>query len=211
MPCKNRILKMFTMIFFMTATLVMGNSFKVDRAHSSVKFKVKCLVVGSVTGKFSHFDGYFELEDKKIKSFNAKCKTNSINTGNRKRDKNLKSAYFFNAKSFPNMTLQMIKLKKNRMIIKLTIKGITKLVAFSYKPVKSSKAQENNNRANFQIEGKIYLKDFDLNIKKAVGPASVVLGKTVKIVANIEGKEIYDLEKYINTFFDDVKEIFSPR
>lgn len=201
---------MFILIFFLTATLVMGNSFKVDGAHSSVKFKVKCLVIGGVTGKFSQFEGYFDLEGRKIKTFNAKCKTNSINTGNSKRDKNLKSAYFFNAKSFPNMTLKMIELKKNRMLIRLTIKGITKLVAFKYKPGKYSKTQENNHRANFQIEGKIYLKDFDLDIKKTVGPASVVLGKTVKIIANIEGEEIYDLEKYINTFFDDVKEIFSP-
>ena len=192
---KNRIRKMFIIIFFLTATLVMGNSFKVDRAHSSVKFKVKCFVVGTVTGKFSQFEGYFDLKGRKIKSFNAKCKTNSINTGNSKRDKNLKSAYFFNAKSFQNMTLKMIELKKNRMLIKLTIKGITKLVVFKYKPGKYSKLQENNHRTNFQIEGKIYLKDFDLNIKKAVGSCGVVLGKTVKIIANIEGEEIYDLEK----------------
>lgn len=187
---KNRIRKMFIIIFFLTVTLVMGNSFKVDRAHSSVKFKVKCLVFGNVTGKFSQFEGYFDLKGRKIKSFNAKCKTNSINTGNRKRDKNLKSAYFFNAKSFQNMTLKMIELKKNQMLINLTIKGITKLVVFKYKPGKYSKSQENNHRTNFQIEGKIYLKDFDLDIKKAVGSGSVVLGKTVKIIANIEGEEI---------------------
>ncbi len=197
------------MIFLLTATLLMGNSFKVDRAHSSVEFKVNYLVVGSVTGKFSNFDGYLDLDGRKIKAFNAKCKTNSINTGNRKRDKNLKSVYFFNAKSFPNMTLKMVELRKNKMLIKLTIKGITKVVIFKYKSRKYSKTQENNHRINFQIEGKIYLKDFDLDIKKAVGSSSVVLGKTVKIIANIKGKEIYDLGKIYKYFFRWCKKNFS--
>ena len=179
--------KMLIIIFFLTATLLMGNSFKVDRVHSSVKFKIKCFVVGNVTGKFSQFEGSFDSEGRKIKSFNAKCKTNSISTGNRKRDKNLKSVYFFNTKSFPNMTLKMMEMKKNKMLIKLTIKGITKLVTFRYKPDKYSKTKKNNHRRNFQIEGKIYLKDFDLYIKRVVGSSSIVLGKTVKIIVNIVG------------------------
>ncbi len=201
---RNKIGKILALIFFLAATQVTGSSFKIDKAHSSVKFKVKCLIIGNVTGKFSRFYGYYELDGNKIKSFNAKCKTNSISTGNSKRDRNLKSAYFFNSGSFPNMTLSMIKLKKNRMFVKLTIKGITKTVAFKYIPGNYSKAEENNHRTNFRIQGNIYLKDFDLDIKKAAGPASVALGKTVKIVANIEGREIYDFEKYINTFFDNV-------
>jgi len=187
---KNRIYRILIITFFLTTTLIMGKSFKIDRVHSSVKFKVKCLVFGSITGEFSQYDGHFNLKNRKIKSFNAKCKTNSINTGNSKRDKNLKSIYFFNAKSFPNMTLKMVKFKKNQMLIKLTIKGITKLVLFKYIPGRYSKVQEKNNRAGFRIEGKIYLKDFDLNIKKIVGSGNIVLGKTVTIIANIEGKEI---------------------
>ena len=85
------------------------------------------------------------------------------------------------------MTLKMMEMKKNKMLIKLTIKGITKLVTFRYKPDKYSKTKKNNHRRNFQIEGKIYLKDFDLYIKRVVGSSSIVLGKTVKIIVNIVG------------------------
>ncbi len=175
------------LIFLLLISWTTGESFQADDAQSSVKFKIKCLMVGNVTGTFNHFSGHFDLVNGKLKSFNAKLYTNSINTGNSKRDKDLKSANFFNTKYYPEMRLKMIGVKKDTVLIKLTIKGITKQIVFDYKPSKKIIKFKKNHRTGFSLSGQLYLKDFNLNLRSAVGAGSIVLGKTVKIIAEIEG------------------------
>jgi len=208
---KNRVSALIIVLFFLTTTLVSGKSFYVDSAHSSVKFKVKCLMVGRVTGKFTHFVGNYKTEGDNLKSFDAICYTNSINTGNKKRDKSLKSVYFFNSSQFPKMTMKMLKLNGNKMLIRLTIKDITKTVMFNYTPYKNPKKQESKKQMHFRITGNIYLKNFNLDMKKAVGPKGAVLGKTVKIVADIKGVEKNILDESIDSVIDSVKQIFAPQ
>ena len=48
-------------------------------------------------------------------------------------------------------------------------------------------------------------------MKKAVGPKGVVLGKSVKIIADIEGERKNILEEGIESVFDSAKQIFSPK
>ncbi|MFN3694971.1 MAG: YceI family protein [Ignavibacterium sp.] len=70
---------------------------KIDKSHSEIKFKVKHLVISTVTGQFKDFDATVESEksdfsDAKI-SFWADV--NSIDTRYEQRDAHLKSADFF--------------------------------------------------------------------------------------------------------------------
>ena len=184
-----RTIRIIALISFFAATSIMGESFQVETAHSSVKFKIKCMVLGHVAGEFDHFYGRFNIKRGILMSFNAKCYSNSINTGNPKRDKDLKSANFFNVTHYPKLTLQMVELKKDIMLINLTIKGITKLVAFDYRADTKMKNLQGSHRVGFSLKGRINLKDFDLNLHSTLGSRSLVLGKTVKIVAEIEGVE----------------------
>jgi len=144
-------------------------------------------MIGSVTGNFNHFSGQFDLVKGKLTSFNAKFYTDSIDTGNSKRDKDLKSANFFHTTLYPSMTLQMVSLKKDIVMIKLTIKGITKQVGFQYISSKKMKKTLDSHPIDFSLNGQIYLKDFGLNLRDSVGASSIVLGKTVKIIAEIKG------------------------
>ena len=78
----------------------------IDTAHSEITFKVKHLVISTVTGKFKEFDAAIEtdnedFEDAKI-TFEAAI--NSIDTGNVDRDNHLKSDDFFNAAEHPKLT-----------------------------------------------------------------------------------------------------------
>ncbi len=92
-----KLITQIVLICLLVITWVSAENFRADSAQSSVKFKIKCLMIGNVTGNFNHFSGQFELVEGKLKSFSAKCHTDSINTGNSKRDKDLKSANFFHA------------------------------------------------------------------------------------------------------------------
>ena len=88
----------------------------IDPLHSEVMFKVKHLVISTVTGSFSKFEGTavttgdsFENAD-----INFVIDVNSIYTGQEQRDVHLKNGDFFEAETFPKITFQSDFFYKNR-------------------------------------------------------------------------------------------------
>ncbi len=177
----------FSLVLFFAITLMIAENFKTDKTQSTVKFKIKCMIIGNVKGKFNNFYGHFVFHRGILKSFDAQLYTGSIKTGNAKRDRDLKSSNFFNVTRYPKMTLHMIGQKKDKVLMKLTIKGVTKQVLFDYKLSKKIGKLLKNHRVGFRLSGKVRLKDFNLNLRSVVGASSIVLGKTVQIIAEIEG------------------------
>src|SRR2546423_15486342 len=73
---------------------------KVDPAHSEVQFKVKHLMITTVTGYFKKFDLTVETDNDDFntaKKIEFTADINSIDTNNEQRDAHLKSAEFFDA------------------------------------------------------------------------------------------------------------------
>ena len=114
---------------------------KIDSTHSEVNFKVKHLVVSTVTGHFGRFDALIEsnetsesgdddFADARV-SFEADI--DSINTKNGQRDAHLKSPDFFDAANHPKMTFVSTSVRKLsdhelRVTGDLTLRGVTKPV-----------------------------------------------------------------------------------
>ena len=72
----------------------------IDPSHSEVQFKVKHLMITTVTGYFKKFDLQVETKSEDFttaKSIVFTADVNSIDTNNQQRDMHLKSADFFNA------------------------------------------------------------------------------------------------------------------
>jgi polyisoprenoid-binding protein YceI len=176
-----------TLVLLFVIVFARAESYTVNNTRSSVVFRIKCLMIGNVSGKFKKFTGNFEMDGKKLKSFNARCRTSSISTGNSKRDKDLKSEHFFHVLKFPEMKLKMVERKQGKVLIKLTIKGITKNVFFDYKVSKKILILKKDHRSAFSLTGIIDIEDFNLDLHGAVGGRSLVLGHTVRIVADVEG------------------------
>ncbi len=78
----------------------------IDPTHSEVQFKIKHLMITTVTGSFDLFKASVQTEEedfmKASVSFSAPI--DSITTGNEQRDTHLKSADFFDAAKFPTLT-----------------------------------------------------------------------------------------------------------
>ena len=134
----------------------------IDSAHTEVGFKVKHLVISSVSGKFTSFEGKLEgepsdLSNAKI-SFTADIE--SIHTGNEQRDGHLKSSDFFDATIYPKMsfTSNAIKHKSGsdyNVTGELTLRNVTKPITLNV----DFGGIENNlygqTVAGFEITGKI--------------------------------------------------------
>jgi polyisoprenoid-binding protein YceI len=92
----------------MENTATVGTKWAIDPAHSEVQFKVKHLVISTVSGKFKKFDGEVisENDDFDGAKINFTIDINSIDTNSADRDNHLKSDDFFAAEKYPNMIFE---------------------------------------------------------------------------------------------------------
>jgi polyisoprenoid-binding protein YceI len=86
----------------------------IDPAHSEVHFKVKHLVISTVTGTFNSFAGSMESDsdDFQNASIEFSLDVESIDTNQEQRDGHLKSADFFDAAQFPKISFKSTSFKK---------------------------------------------------------------------------------------------------
>ena len=84
------------------------SKWNLDATHSEVQFKVKHLVISTVTGNFKEFTANIEKHGDSwanaVIEFSANI--DSIDTNNADRDGHLKSPEFFDSAQFPQVTFK---------------------------------------------------------------------------------------------------------
>lgn len=173
----------------MSVTVATAAVYKVDPSHSAVGFKVKHMMISTVTGKFNNFSGVYDLEKGIFKSLSGAIKADSIDTGIAKRDDHLRSADFFDTEKFSDINFVMTSATKSKMTGNLTIHGITKKVVLDIDMGGTVTDPWGNQRSGFILTGKINRNDYGLNWNKAIEAGGVVVGDEVKLVVEIEGIE----------------------
>ncbi|HPC11657.1 MAG TPA: YceI family protein [candidate division Zixibacteria bacterium] len=177
---------------------VSAAQWEIDRAHSSIGFSVRHMVVSKVPGKFTDFDGNLEMAqaaDGKLDLASAKvsmtAKAASINTDNDKRDEHLRSADFFDAATYPELTFVSKKVipgegDKFKLIGDLTIRGVTKEVTFDGTLNGVVTDFMGNTRAGFSAAATINRQDFGVSWSKLLDNGGLVAGDNVDIIIEIE-------------------------
>jgi len=169
-----------------TATLT-STKWSIDPTHSEVSFKVKHLVISTVTGDFKSFEGGAEStsEDFQGAEISFAAYIASIDTNQSDRDKHLKSADFFDAENYPKMSFNSM-LEGNLLKGELTIKDITKEVEMTANFGGVVQDPYGQTKAGFELEGKISRKEFGLTWNAITEAGSVVVSDQVRILANIQ-------------------------
>lgn len=107
----------------------------IDQMHSEVQFKVKHLVISTVTGTFKLFEGKLKSDKDDFDGAKASFQLdiNSIDTNVADRDAHLKSADFFNAENHPHINFEgeLKKIEGNSYKLNgpLTMRGVSKEVS----------------------------------------------------------------------------------
>ena len=174
-----------------TATLTATN-WAIDTTHTEVQFKVKHLVIATVTGSFKKFSGSIESESDDFDgaSVNFSLDVNSIDTNQADRDAHLKSPDFFAAEQYPTAdfegTLNKISGDDYKLEGALTLRGTTKTVVMKVTFGGIMVDPWGNTKAGFEINGKINRKDFGLNWNAITEAGGMVVSEEVKININAE-------------------------
>lgn len=161
---------------------------KLDPAHSEVSFKVRHMMISTVTGNFENFDAKVESADDDFKDakFTFTAKTASVNTNNKDRDTHLKSDDFFGAEAHPELTFTSKSFNGNKMVGDLTIKGVTKTIELDAEYNGTMVDPYSQTKAGFEFEGQINRKDFGLNWNTVTEAGGIVVSDTVRLIISLQ-------------------------
>lgn len=163
----------------------------IDPTHSEVSFKVKHLVISTVTGYFRKFEGAAEVvsEDFDGAAVAFTADIDSIDTNQADRDGHLKSADFFDAANHPKLAFEG-KIANNSgdysLVGNLTMRGTTKAVELDVTFGGIVADPYGQTKAGFEIEGKVNRKDFGLSWSAITEAGSVVVSDQVRLVLSIQ-------------------------
>lgn len=199
--------KLYIMIIALLGTLAIGAGpgmaeslpagdfieYQLDKAHSSVSFTIRHMMVSKVRGNFGDFDLTLKENVKDIgKSVvDVTIKAGSIDTGNEKRDNHLRSADFFDAAKFPEITFKSKGVKKDgdNYVLSgtLTMHGVSKEIDIPFEILGRLTDPKGNKRIGIEGSAKLSRKDFGLKWNRTLDKGGVVVGDTVKIEILLEG------------------------
>lgn len=156
----------------------------IDPTHSEIGFKVKHMMISTVSGQFEKFDAKAETDGDDFSSAKVEVSVDidSINTKVKDRDAHLKSDDFFNAAEFPVMTFKSTGFDGEKLTGNLTIRDITKEVTLDTEFNGIVTDPYGQTKAGFEISGEINRKDFGLKWSAVTEAGNIVVSDKVKLV-----------------------------
>lgn len=176
----------------MTTTSSNPNTWVLDQTHSEVQFKVKHLVISTVTGYFRKFDGSLRTAKENFDGAEVGfiVDVNSIDTNVTDRDAHLKSDDFFAADRFPQLTFQGNLIEKGDNAYQLqghlTIRDITKPITLEVEYGGQMVDFYGQTKVGFEASGKLNRKEFGLLWNGVTEAGGIVVSDEVNLHFNVQ-------------------------
>ena len=166
---------------------------KIDPVHSEIQFKVRHLMITTVTGHFRKYDLVVETEGDDYPNFQKLflllISIRSIRATN-KVDTHLKSADFFHSAENAQIKFEGKKFEKSgdeyKLSGDLTIRGITKPITLNVDFGGIVADPYGQTKAGFTVEGKIRRKDFGLMWDAVTEAGQIVVSDEIRIHCEVQ-------------------------
>jgi len=166
------------------------DNYKIDPAHTSVGFSVRHMGVSNVKGHFDEFVGSLVLDNGSIQEANATIQAKSVNTGIEKRDNHLRTADFFEAAKYPEITFKTKRVEKSGdqtiLIGDFTMRGVTKEVRLPVTLSGPVKDPQGNTRIGLEAKMTVNRKDYGMKFNAVMETGGLMVGEEVTIEINAE-------------------------
>lgn len=167
--------------------------YEIDKAHTVIGFKVRHLGIANVTGTFSDYSTRIKLDPDDLSTMEAaaRIKVASVDTGNERRDADLRSPNFFEAETYPDIrfeSTEVIAVNGNEFELagNLTIHGVTKRVVLEGELIGVAQGPGGKQRVGIEAETTIDRREFGLEWNRLTEAGGVIVGHDVKIFLEIE-------------------------
>jgi polyisoprenoid-binding protein YceI len=191
----SRICLAFAIALCPAAVLGQTITWNIDPGHSAAQFSVRHMLVATVRGEFDGPKGVVRFDPKDIAGtlmVDAVIDAKSINTRNADRDKDLRSAMFFDVAKYPKILFRSKRAEaagqgRFKVIGDLTMHGVTKEVALDVEgPTPEIKDIWGERRVGATATTAVNRRDFGLVYNELLEAGGAVVGDEVKITIDIE-------------------------
>src|SRR6476469_275659 len=174
--------------------LSLSAEWKVDPNHSTAAFAVRHMMVSTVRGSFSGIKGTVEYDPANLDASKANLTidTTTVDTRNENRDKDLRSAKFFDVEKYPTITFVSKRVipqgqGKFQLVGDMSMHGVTKEVTFSVEgPMPAVKDGKGNLHSGASATAKVNRKDVGLTWNGPLEGGGVTVGDEVEMTVEIE-------------------------
>jgi polyisoprenoid-binding protein YceI len=169
--------------------LLSSGSWFVDPAHSTVEFRVKHLVIQTVSGRFRDFDGAIVAGSAPFIS--GSIRVASLDTLHEERDAHLRSSDFFDAARYPEISFSAADMQFNgdasRFALsgELTIKGVTRPITLDGEFVGVVLDGDGRERIALELRGQLDRSEYGLVWNRALETGNVLVGNTVDLLLDV--------------------------
>lgn len=177
------------------------STYKIDPDHSDIRFKVKHMMISTVSGIFKKFTATLDSdkEDFSDAKITFVAEVDSIDTKNADRDAHLKSDDFFNAEQFPELKFVSTSIEKagdNKYSLKgdFTIRDITNPITLAVEYNGTETDPYGQVKSGFEIKGKISRKEYGLKWNAITEAGGVVVSDEVKLDIEVQMVKQAELE-----------------
>ncbi|GAC1647302.1 MAG: YceI family protein [Gemmatimonadaceae bacterium] len=167
-------------------------TWKIDPSHSSVEFSAKHMMITTVKGRFTDFEGTIvtDSENPSRSSVEATLKTASIDTRTEQRDQHLRSADFLDAERFPTISFKSTRVtgdkQRSTVVGDLTIHGVTKPITLEVTYEGRSKDPWGGERVGFSASGKLDRREFGLTWNQTLEAGGFLVSNDIKILIDVQ-------------------------
>jgi len=184
-----------TLIFPSVAVFAQeAGTWRIDTLHSAANFSVRHMMISTVRGQFGGVKGTANYDPKNptATSIEATIDCTTINTGEPKRDNDLKGEEFFDVKRYPVMkfkskSVENVGTGRLKMIGDLTINAITKQVVLEIEgPTPPIKDTQGRQKIGVTGTTKVSRKEFGILYNPLLETGGVTVSDEVSIVLDIE-------------------------
>jgi polyisoprenoid-binding protein YceI len=180
--------------FSASPLLAQGVSWRIDTLHSSAQFSVRHMMISTVRGQFGGVKGavMYDSRAPTLSTVEATIDCTTINTGEAKRDADLKGSEFFDVSRYPVMKFKSKNVAlagpgKLKITGDLTINAITRPVVLDVDGP-TAPIRDTQGREKIGINGmtRISRKEFGILYNPVMETGGVTVSDEVSIILDIE-------------------------
>ncbi len=167
---------------------------QIDPAHSAAQFSVRHMMISNVKGEFGKMAGTVHYDPNDLSKTVVECTIDaaSINTRVEARDRDLRSANFFDVEKYPTLTFKSKRIEpagagKWKLTGDLTMHGVTREVVLEGEgPTPAIKDQRGNLHVGASATTKVNRRDFGITWNRALDGGGLVVADEVAITIDVE-------------------------
>ena len=177
-------------------TVPAAGTWVVDKAHSTVEFVARHLMVTKVRGRFADYDAAITIADApEDSSVEVTIQAGSITTGDAGRDGHLTGADFLDVETYPTLAFTSTGVRPTGASTwdvegDLTVHGVTRPVTLAVEFGGVATDPWDNTKAFFTASTEFDRESFGLTWNQPLAGGGVLVGKKVRVELEIQATQV---------------------